>query len=70
MRFAFIGMMLLLSGCDEDRDRQFAQCELKYGHLGIDQQPYKVGLCMKAAGYKPVWSFCTAMELTTKECWE
>jgi hypothetical protein len=67
-----IAIALGLSGCKADRDRQFAQCERKYGKLGVDQQPGKVALvalCMKAAGYREVYP-CSIMNYTARECWE
>jgi hypothetical protein len=66
VRFAFIGTALLfLSGCEAGRDRQFAECQLKYA-------PDKVGTCMEAAGYRPVYGFCAAYKTTytVRECWE
>jgi hypothetical protein len=68
--FVSAGLALILSACEADRDRQFAQCELQYPQLGENQQPGKVALCMKAAGYKEVYPFCSNMGYTVRQCWE
>jgi hypothetical protein len=69
IRFVLVGMALLLSGCEADRDKQFAECQSKYGQLKYARD--EVFSCMKAAGYKPVTALCAvSKDLTVRECWE